>query len=185
VGQVSTALYGPEFFVGRSETVARSAAVVVPILVDLLAPRSVLDIGCGQGEWLEAFGLADMQGVDIAAPEGYLRHDLNYPLALGRTFALVLSLETGEHLPASAAEVYVDSLVRHSRTVVFSAAVPGQEGKGHINCQPHEYWHQKFKARGYTMVDAIRPQLARRADVSPWYRENLFVYLKGTGGGEE
>jgi hypothetical protein len=135
-------------------------------------------VGCGQGEWLEAFGLDDVQGVDIAAPEPYLCHDLNYALHLGRTFDLVLSLETGEHLPPSAADVYVDSLVRHSRTVVFSAAVPGQAGKGHIHLQPHEYWHEKFAARSYDMFDIVRPQIAHRYDVSAWYRENVFVYIK-------
>ena len=171
-------LYGPEFFVGRSEMVARSASVVVPIIVDLFHPQSVLDVGCGQGEWLEAFGLDDMQGVDIAAPEPYLQFDLNYRLALGRTFDLVLSLETGEHLPPSADDVYVDSMCRHSRTVVFSAAVPGQAGKGHINCQPHEHWHAKFLVRGYQVLDVIRPRLAGRHDVSDWYRANIFAYAK-------
>lgn len=173
-------IYDTEFFAsGRSETVTRSASVMVPILQELLSPQSVLDIGCGQGEWLEAFGLDDMVGVDIAAPEGeqFIRHNLNWPLTLDRTFDLVLSLETGEHLPQAAAETYVNSIVRHGRTVVFSAAVPGQEGKGHINCQPHEYWHQKFNVRGYAMLDAIRPKLANRHEVSPWYQENTFLYV--------
>jgi SAM-dependent methyltransferase len=171
-------VYGADFFVGRSETVTRSAAVVVPVIVDLFHPQSVLDVGCGMGEWLEAFGLDDMQGVDIAAPEGegFIRQDLNWPLTLDRTYDLVLSLETGEHLPEAAAETYVNSLVRHSRTVVFSAAVPGQEGKGHINCQPHEYWHEKFAAHGYDMLDAIRPYI-RHPDVSPWYRDNIYAYV--------
>ena len=174
---MTTELYGPEFFVGRSETVVRSAAVVVPILVDLFHPQSVLDLGCGMGEWLEAFGLDDVEGVDIAAPEPYLLFDLIHRLDLKRTFDLVLSLETGEHLPESAANTLVNSIVRHSRTVVFSAAVLGQEGKGHINCQPHEYWHEKFDERGYAMLDMIRPQLAERYDVSPWYRDNIFAYV--------
>lgn len=174
---MSTELYGPEFFVGRSETVTRSAAVVVPVIVELFQPQSVLDLGCGMGEWLEAFGLDDMQGVDIAAPEPWLHADLRWPLDLERTFDLVLCLETGEHLPESSAWRLVDSIVRHGRTVVFSAAVPGQEGKGHINCQPHEYWHEKFDDRGYAMLDVIRPRLAGRYDVAAWYLANTFAYV--------
>jgi len=172
-----TELYGPEFFVGRSATVTRSAAIVVPVIVDLFHPQSLLDVGCGQGEWLEAFGLDDMEGVDIAAPEPWQRFDLTERLDLGRTFDLVLSLETGEHLPKTAAQEYVKSLIRHSRTIVFSAAVPGQEGKGHINCQPHEYWHDRFYILGYDVFDIVRPYI-RHPDVSPWYRDNIFVYQR-------
>jgi 2-polyprenyl-3-methyl-5-hydroxy-6-metoxy-1,4-benzoquinol methylase len=178
--------YGAAFFAGRSETVVRSAAGVVPVLRDLLDPRSLLDVGCGQGEWLEAFGLEDSVGVDIAYTDqlemwplaDYSRHDLQYALDLERTFDLVVCLEVAEHLPPAAADVLVDTLCRHSGTVVFSAAVPGQEGIGHINCQPHEYWHAKFAARGYAVNDAIRPRIAGDWTVSPWYRDNIFLYLR-------
>ena len=170
--------YDSEFFTGRSETVSQSACAVVPVICDLLDPASVLDVGCGQGEWLDVFDLDDLQGVDIAAPVPYLRHDLCEPLDLGRTFDLALCLEVGEHLPESAADALVDTIARHSRSVVFSAAVPGQEGKGHINCQPHEYWHEKFAERGYETHDLIRPRIANDWRVSPWYRDNIFVHLR-------
>jgi SAM-dependent methyltransferase len=169
--------YGQAFFAGRSETVAASAAAVAPVVRELLDPLSLLDVGCGEGEWLEAFALDDAVGVDIATHTEYLQHNLVYPLHLHRTFDLVLCLEVGEHLPVSAADVLVDTLVRHGRTIVFSAAVPGQVGKGHINLQPHSYWHDKFTARGYTMLDVIRPRIARNYAVSAWYRDNVFLYL--------
>ena len=187
-------VYTPDFFVGRSETVSASAAVVAPIVLALHATESILDIGCGQGEWLDAFLACrdhdwplEVVGVDIAAPDGehYLRHDLTKPLYLGvapdwdaRRFDLVVSLEVGEHLPEEAADTYVDTIVRHGGDILFSAAVPGQEGKGHINCQPHEYWHDKFTARGYQVVDSIRPRIAYNSQVSPWYRDNIFMYLR-------
>ena len=160
-------IYDTEFFVGRSETVSASAYTVVPIVCELLAPQSVLDLGCGQGEWLEAFGLDDVMGVDLVAPAPYLAADLTYPLDLGRTFELVVCLEVGEHLPQASADTLVDSCVRHSGTVLFSAAVPGQEGKGHINCQPHDYWHDKFAKRGYATLDPIRPRVVGSHAVSP------------------
>lgn len=174
---MTTGLYGPEFFAGRHQTVASSARVVVQHLIDLYDPWSVLDIGCGKGEWLNEFD-GEVFGVDIAAPDGphFLQHDLTQPLNLGRSFDLVLSLETGEHLPPEAAETYVDSIVRHGDRVVFSAAVPGQEGIGHINCQPHEYWHGLFVQRGFVVSDPIRPRVRNDSRVSPWYRDNTFVY---------
>ena len=141
----------------------------------------MLDIGCGQGEWLEAFGIEDSFGVDIAAPEreGFMRHDLTTELDLGGMFDLVISLETAEHLPEEAADTYVESISRHALdAVLFSAALPGQEGLHHVNCQPHEYWHEKFAAYGLSVTDSIRPLIADDERVSWWYRNNLFVYVR-------
>jgi hypothetical protein len=126
-----------------------------------------------------AFPVQDVVGVDIADHGVGIVHDLTEPLNLGRTFDIVLCLETGEHLPAEAADTLADSITEHVARggfIVFSAAVPGQEGTGHINCQPHEYWHTKFAGRGFEMHDCIRPRIAQDARVSPWYRDNIFVY---------
>lgn len=177
-----TDIYTPAFFAEHHYTTARSASVVAPLAKDLLEPESVLDIGCGQGEWLEAFGVEDSLGVDIAAPEreGFIRHDLTEPLYLSRSlFDLVISLETAEHLPEEAADIYIESIARHAfEAVLFSAAVPGQEGLHHVNCQPHEYWHEKFAAFGLAATDPIRPLIAGNMRVSEWYRNNLFVYVR-------
>lgn len=175
-----TDIYTPAFFAEHHATTAMSASVVAPLVKDLLDPWSVLDIGCGQGEWVEAFGVEDSFGVDIAAPEreGFLRHDLTTPLDLGRWFDLVISLETAEHLPESAADTYVESIALHGDTVLFSAAVVGQEGLHHVNCQPHEYWHEKFAGYGFEVTDPIRPLIADNHYVSPWYRNNLYVYRR-------
>jgi len=178
-----TSLYGAEFFAGRSPTVTASAEALAPLISGLLAPDSVLDVGCGQGEWLESLRpfCNDLVGVDIAAPEGYIQYDLTKPLDLGRTFDLALCLEVGEHLPAEAADTLVDTIDRHcGSAVLWSAAVPGQAGTGHINCQPHEYWHEKFEARGFETQDTIRPLIWDKHAVSPWYRNNIFLYLRGS-----
>ena len=181
---MSLDLYGPEFFEGRTGPLLSSISVIVPVLVAGLQPKSMLDIGCGQGEWVEAFrqhGVFSI-GVDISAPEGegYRRHDLTEPLDLGWDYDMVLCLETGEHLPEDAADTLVETACWHSDTIVFSAAVLGQEGIGHINCQPHEYWHEKFQERGYRVYDSVRPLIQHPA-VSPWYRDNIFVYWSPNG----
>jgi SAM-dependent methyltransferase len=176
---VTTEIYGPAFFAGRSETVTRSAEAAVPVIAALTSPQSVLDIGCGMGEWMDAFHLEDVYGVDITTegPGGY--HDLTTPLDLGRQFDLVLCVEVGEHLPNTAADTLVDSIVRHANdNIVFGAAVVGQAGTGHINCQPHNYWHAKFAVRGFEMFDVIRPLIAHMDAVSPWYRNNTFLYRR-------
>ena len=55
--------YTPEFFEDRQPGSRRSADRVVPMIVELIRPRSVVDIGCGVGTWLAAFsghGVADI-----------------------------------------------------------------------------------------------------------------------------
>jgi len=86
--------------------------------------------------WLQ-HGAKDVQGIDgpyvdlerLHIPKSqFLARDLAQPLALGRQFDLVESLEVAEHIPEQAAEQFVDSLVQHGRLILFSAATPGQGG---------------------------------------------------------
>jgi 2-polyprenyl-3-methyl-5-hydroxy-6-metoxy-1,4-benzoquinol methylase len=117
--------------------------------------------------WLQ-HGAKDVLGVDgpyvdqsrLHIPTSqFLASDLAYPLKLERQFDLVQSLEVAEHLPEQASEQFVDSLVRHGRLVLFSAATPGQGGENHINEQPWEYWRAKFAARNFELFDFLRPRL--------------------------
>ena len=175
-----TDIYTPAFFAEHHQTVTLSAAAVAPIVMELLKPTSALDLGCGWGEWLDALGIEDVVGVDIASErEGVIHHDLTLPLDLGRTFDLVISLETAEHLPEEAADTYVENIAVHAAdAVLFSGAVPEQEGLNHINCQPHEYWHSKFESHGFEVTDPIRPLIPLTSYVSQWYRENIFLYRR-------
>jgi SAM-dependent methyltransferase len=148
----------------------------------------VLDVGCGRGVWLAIWlkhGAKDVQGVDgpyvdqsrLHIPKSqFLARDLAHPLKLERQFDLVQSLEVAEHLPEQAAEQFIDSLVRHGRLVLFSAATPGQGGENHVNEQPWEYWRAKFAARDFELFDFLRPRLRSNRAVYLWYRHNVFVY---------
>jgi hypothetical protein len=100
---------------------------VVPYLIDLVGPRSVVDVGCEPGSWLEEFmsrGVDDVLGVEgdwldtsvLRIPGDRLKlHDLTAPLNLDRRFDLALSLEVGEHLPPRAAPVLVRTLTGSRR----------------------------------------------------------------------
>jgi hypothetical protein len=138
--------------------------------------------------WLSIWrrhGAKDVQGVDgpyidqtaIHIPTSqFLARDLAQPLLLDRQFDLVESLEVAEHIPEQASDQFIDSLVRHGRLILFSAATPGQGGEHHINEQPPQYWQAKFAARGYELFDFLRPRLASNRAVYLWYRHNVFVY---------
>lgn len=185
-----TTPYSDGFFTAIADGCERSAAVIVPLLVDLLGPKSVVDVGCGWGAWLRAFratGVTDLFGVDGPhvdtsrtglAPTQFVSHDLARPFTFPRRFDLAICLEVAEHLPATAADTLVDALATAAPVVAFSAAIPGQGGTHHVNEQWPEYWAKLFAARGLVPVDAIRPLVWARQEVEWWYTQNLILFAR-------
>jgi SAM-dependent methyltransferase len=183
-------VYNSGFYEGFREGSRRSAQRVVPEILGLLDVRSVVDVGCGVGTWLHAFhdcGIADIQGVDgeyvdlsqlEVAGDKFHPHDLRRPLRLERQFDLVVSLEVAEHLAPEFASDFVESLTRLGPVVLFSAAIPFQNGTNHLNEQWPEYWVERFAKRGYVPVDCIRRRVWGDPDVEPWYAQNMLVFVK-------
>jgi SAM-dependent methyltransferase len=180
--------YGSAFFADQRSGSRASGEVVVPLLIELLQPRSVVDVGCGLATWLAVFresGVDDVFGIDggcvdpaqLEIPhEHFLAADLAVPLQLDRTFDLAISLEVAEHLPQESSSVFVESLIRLAPVIVFSAAIPYQGGTQHLNEQWPEYWARMFASHGYRVVDWLRPLIWGRSDVSWWYAQNAFLY---------
>jgi 2-polyprenyl-3-methyl-5-hydroxy-6-metoxy-1,4-benzoquinol methylase len=59
--------YTANFFDQLQAGALRSARAVVPYLLNLLRPVSVIDVGCGRGAWLAVFreqGVQDVLGID-------------------------------------------------------------------------------------------------------------------------
>jgi SAM-dependent methyltransferase len=183
--------YSDRFYRKQSLESSESTQAVVPILLGLFRPDSVLDVGCGAGVWLKTFqdfGVTDVLGVDRSDvppsslaidSEQFQPRDLTESMHLGRKYDLVISLEVAEHLPESVAETFVDNLTRHSDLIVFSAAIPLQGGTDHVNEQWPDYWNKKFLARGYKCFDVIRPRIWDMYRVAGCYKQNMFVFAKG------
>jgi SAM-dependent methyltransferase len=190
VPQALDRTYGAAFYDELEDDVRSSADVIVPIVTGLVRPASVLDVGCGRGTWLATFaanGVTDYVGVDgphVAAgdlaipPERFVAHDLSTPVAMGRRFDLVVSLEVAEHLGPALGDAFVASLVAHAPCVLFSAAVPFQGGAGHVNERWPSQWAQAFAAHDYVAVDAIRPAVWADERVAFWYAQNTLLYVE-------
>jgi SAM-dependent methyltransferase len=145
-------------------------------------------VGCGTGEWLSVFeehGVEDVWGVDGGwvskkrleiAEERFVPIDLEQPFHIDRTFDLVVSLEVAEHLPEECANTFVDSLTRLGPVVLFSAAIPHQVGRKHINEQWPEYWAQRFHEKDYVVIDCLRRRIWRNENVAKWYRQNILMF---------
>jgi len=181
--------YDQQFYESIRDGSTRSAETIVPLIMRILHPKSVLDVGCGQGVWLSQFahnGVDDIQGVDgdyvstdelAIRPEQFTALDLERGLDLGRRFDLAMSLEVAEHLGADAADGFVASLVRHSPCVLFSAAIPEQGGTSHVNEQWPSYWIEKFAAHGYRPWD-FRAQLWGNPQIDHWYAQNMLLFVR-------
>lgn len=174
----------------------RSPELFVPHLIDLFQPQSVVDFGCGIGNFLEVFhrlGVPDVFGVDGAwvdvskfakhvSPERLIRADLSQPLQLDRKFDLVISFEVAEHLSPESAAQFVETLTSAGDIIVFSAAIPFQAGQNHLNEQWPEYWSELFARHNFERFDLIRPRIWDIPEIQVWYRQNSFVYIrKGSG----
>ena len=179
--------YSDEWFRARKQATRRSAEVIASFVRDVVRPTSIIDLGCGTGSWLAAFGVDDSLGVDgdwvsrsqLEFPEEHFRtHDLTRPLVLDRTFDLALSVEVGEHLPAEAADVLVESLSRLAPVILFSAAIPYQGGTGHVNPQWPAYWADRFRSREYVPCDVIRPRFWCHPEVRFAHAQNLILYVR-------
>src|SRR6185312_12063432 len=114
--------YDRQFFKQLSDGSYRSATKIVPILMELFRPRSVIDVGCGIGTWLLAFremGAMEITGIDgpyvdasdlLIPNEMFLKADLSRPLNLSKRSDLAVCLEVAEHLPAEASAGFVNTL---------------------------------------------------------------------------
>jgi SAM-dependent methyltransferase len=182
--------YSEGFFDEMTDTNLASARATVPHVMRLVAPASVADIGCGEGLWLKAFGEAgvtELLGVDgewveksrLQIPEhSFTVADLEEKISLHKIYDLAVCLEVAEHLPASSADALVETLTAAAPVLLFSAAIPLQGGSHHVNEQWPAYWAQKFAARGYVPVDAVRRHIWDDAHVSFFYAQNILLYVK-------
>lgn len=180
-----------EQFYKINRTSYHSAKLIMPLVLSVLGRvDSVIDLGCGAGHWLLAckeLGAEKILGVDgdyvireqmYIPQENFMPYNLTKTLDLKEKFDLAISLEVAEHLSADYAQTFVDSLCRHSDTVLFSAAIPGQTGAHHVNEQLPSYWAELFGKNGYVPIDCIRPQIWGNKDIDIWYRQNVLLYVK-------
>jgi len=183
--------YPQGFFSTRHKKTIHSATTILSLLLEKIpSVQSAVDIGCGVGTWLSVLqekGVKTIQGMDgdwvdeslLAIPkDSFQKTDLSQPFKLSQHFDLAISLEVAEHLPPERAEDFVILLTELSDFVLFSAAIPFQGGKNHINEQWHSYWVELFANQGYLTYDFIRTEIWNDDDVPFWYRQNILFFAK-------
>ncbi|MGC8624896.1 MAG: methyltransferase domain-containing protein, partial [Phycisphaerae bacterium] len=190
-------IYDTGFFDSHTRRSLLSARTILPPVFEILRPKTVVDIGCGEGTWLRAateLGASEILGIDgnyvdrsrlLIAPQDFVSGDLEtnrVAAILGAAsripFDLVMCLEVAEHLSYSRAESFVEDLTRLGEVILFSAAIPYQYGTNHINEQWPEFWALLFRAQGFLCFDWLRHRFWTHPDVDWWYAQNVLMFAR-------
>jgi len=146
---------------------------------------TIVDIGCGNGGYTKHFienGLSCV-GFDGSplTPEitgglcGIM--DFSVPVDIGK-FDFVLSLEVGEHIPASYEQIFIDNLANTSKKFIcLSWGVEGQGGLGHVNCRNNDYVIRELAKRGF-VYDSKKSNQLRSVSTFPWFKNTVMVFKK-------
>jgi SAM-dependent methyltransferase len=166
-----------------------SARVILSMLFEAFAPKSMLDVGCGLGTWLSVaheMGVQDVNGIDgvwldktrLRVQEDLVQvRDLEKPFNLGRRFDLVTCLEVAEHLDGNVARNFIASLTSHGDVLLFSAAIPFQGGHHHVNEQWPDYWRLLFQEQDYHPIDFVRERIWNDSSILWWLRQNILLFV--------
>lgn len=182
--------YSGQFYEFHKQYTELSAERIMPVVLKMVQPASVIDIGCGLGDFLAVcrnFGIEDIIGMDgewidkgslHISPERFIVHDLKQPIRIDRKFDLVVCLEVAEHLPHTYSHMLIESLTSLSSVILFSAAIPYQGGTNHLNEQWPEYWQSLFAEQGYLAVDCIRKRIWDDESIASYYIQNILLYVQ-------
>ena len=156
-------------------------------LAQLFHGKSVLDLGCGLGEYGKYFnehdssvqwmGLDGGEGVEEWT-DGHVKFaDLSegLPGFARKKWDWTMSIEVAEHLPQWAEPSFLHNLLLWATDgVVLSWAAVGQIGRDHINCQSREYIQCAMSLLGWRVDDVAGEALrtAAKTEGNCWWLAN-------------
>jgi hypothetical protein len=153
--------------------------------------NSLADIGCGMAAFAKAFQeegvekiiLIDHPSLDISkclVKENFefipcdLDNDLPKPIRVD----LAICTEVLEHLNKERSLKILDYITQCADIIIFSAAVPRQGGRGHVNEQRHKFWISEFEKRKFDYSDSFKSNISKNEGVLYWLTQNLFIFFK-------
>lgn len=131
-------------------------------------PATFFDVGCGDGTMVniarklgvEAYGVDQLVQPDW--PPYFFHHNLVDDFTLPESVDMIVCTEVAEHLHESAHSTFMNMIVKNMKEksqarLIFTAALPGQDGTGHLAMRPPEYWRREFTNLGLTFhrIDTV------------------------------
>lgn len=184
-------IYKESFFAKR-DSLSWRAKPVCEAINTALGPKSVVDVGCGIGDYVSyferelgllAYGIEGSENaIKYFKSTHILIRDLRDRIDIGMIFDVAICFEVAEHIEPEYVPIFLFNLVNLSDRIVMSAAAPGQKGHHHVNCQPRAYWIKKMKNFGFEENEVIVNMI--RSLWEPWrrkkemlsYYNNLFCF---------
>lgn len=186
-------LYNDEFFLWHLKYARDYSIQSMDWYIDEYKPNSIIDFGCGIASYLESGykkGIKKLKGIDIGGeyakkytPE-YLMPYIEYKDCTesikSEKYDCVISFETAEHIEPNGTTTFIKNIsnaLKIGGRILFTAAPPGQEGCGHINMHPKEFWLQEFSSLGNTLDTEMTEKVKENwRNICPNYIvENLII----------
>lgn len=156
-----TEFYRESYYLSLHQRVWR-APVIGGAILAALKPKTVIDIGCGAGEFVDyclksgivARGVERSEEVRKALifPEEFVTYyDLRSPIRLVEedTFDLALCFNVAEHIDPECEKTFVENVSHFANRVLFSASSDyNGESLRIINLKTKSHWRSLFEEQG-------------------------------------
>lgn len=169
-------------------------AAIAEEIIKQYHPGTIIEFGCGTGDLAKAFAA---RAVKVVAIDGYsipdfseynniqfTNVDLNNATATEEflskydsKFDLAISIEVAEHLNPEISASFIQWMTSMADVVIFSAAVPSQDGDGHINCRSRSEWYQFLKQQDFLITDTLRQHFISNTRLGLWHKLNIVDYV--------
>lgn len=134
-----------------------------------IAPRTILDFGCGQSRLPEALSIAfgvQVCRYDPAIPE--------YEARPSGRFDMLINIDVLEHVPEDEVETVIRDMATFSdRAIIIIDTVPAKtllpDGRNaHITLHSPAWWKERIN-EAFPIVEPIRARARRRAAFKTWH----------------
>lgn len=185
-------MYDRDFHMSIENEETPQAVRLAGYIKTYIAPSCFLDFGCSTGIYLNEVKKClpntvsrgfefSKEAVEHAVCSDVIEYDLTKQLITYKhPNTLGLCLEVLEHIEDTNWRPVLENMTRYCDKLIFSAAVPGQGGTGHINCRPKIDWIKRFHELGWVVdLDATNHLLnyMKQGYHMGWFANNAMVLI--------
>lgn len=186
-------MYSKDFHKSIENDEYPQAVRLVEYIGQFMKPSKYIDFGCSTGLYLrevkrQLYDITSIgfefskDAVNMALCKDVIEFDLTNSLTIKKeNNTLGLCLEVLEHIDDSNWKPVLENITKLSDIIIFSAAIPGQGGTGHINCRYKIDWIYRFYTLGWIIdLDKTNHMLnhMKNGYHMGWFSQNAMVLVK-------